>query len=336
MKASLEQVEPGSPLAGEAGNALQAITGAAAQVTTHVYQIAEVADNMTRSENELIGAVESVSAVVEEYSAITEEMAANSAAINADIEHVAGSSRKNSRVAENANQFTAKMALQVQLLANMAQGLGQLSKQLSVGTDRAVLHQYKQLEDQLLKKGADIATTTANVVGKAFERAIKQGILTEEDVFDTNYQPIPNTNPQKFHTAYDAFTDANVLALEDKHLADPDVVFAVAVDTNGYLPTHNSRFTQPLTGNYQTDLTGNRTKRVFDDAVGLAAGQNRRDILKQIYWRDTGEVMWDVSVPITVFGRHWGGMRVGLSMNRISEGTINAVRHVNIASLLEK
>jgi len=31
----------------------------------------------------------------------------------------------------------------------------------------------------------------------------------------------------------------------------------------------------------------------------------------QTYKRDTGEVMHDLSVPIYVRGRHWGGFRVG-------------------------
>jgi len=31
----------------------------------------------------------------------------------------------------------------------------------------------------------------------------------------------------------------------------------------------------------------------------------------QTYKRDTGEVMHDLSVPIYVDGKHWGGFRIG-------------------------
>jgi len=31
----------------------------------------------------------------------------------------------------------------------------------------------------------------------------------------------------------------------------------------------------------------------------------------QTYRRDTGELMFDMSVPIYVNGRHWGGFRIG-------------------------
>jgi len=34
-------------------------------------------------------------------------------------------------------------------------------------------------------------------------------------------------------------------------------------------------------------------------------------VLLQTYTRDTGELMHDLSVPIQVQGRHWGGLRLG-------------------------
>jgi methyl-accepting chemotaxis protein len=33
--------------------------------------------------------------------------------------------------------------------------------------------------------------------------------------------------------------------------------------------------------------------------------------LIQTYRRDTGEVVHDISAPIQVCGRHWGGFRIG-------------------------
>jgi HAMP domain-containing protein len=35
------------------------------------------------------------------------------------------------------------------------------------------------------------------------------------------------------------------------------------------------------------------------------------------YRRDTGERLWDVSSPIFVKGKHWGGFRIGVSRVRI-------------------
>ncbi|MCU7931485.1 MAG: hypothetical protein KZQ90_11845 [Candidatus Thiodiazotropha sp. (ex Codakia rugifera)] len=83
------------------------------------------------------------------------------------------------------------------------------------------------------------------------------------------------------------------------------------MDNNGYFPTHNKRFSKQLTGNYETDLAGNRTKRIFDDRTGSRCGNHQFPFLLQTYKRDTGEVMHDLSVPILVQGQHWGGFRIG-------------------------
>ena len=91
----------------------------------------------------------------------------------------------------------------------------------------------------------------------------------------------------------------------------PEVVYAIATDRKGYVPTHNKRFSQPLTGDPAKDLAGNRTKRIFSDRTGSRCGAHTETVLIQTYKRDTGEVMHDLSVPIYVRGRHWGGFRVG-------------------------
>lgn len=145
-----------------------------------------------------------------------------------------------------------------------------------------------------------------------FESALAKHELTPADVFDRMYTPIANTEPPKFHTRYDAFTDKHVQAIEEKFLArDPKIVFVVLVDKNGYLPTHNLKFSKPLTGNHEADLMGNRTKRMFNDKTGITAARSTTAYLLQEYRRDTGEDMKDLSVPIMVQGKHWGAIRFG-------------------------
>lgn len=136
--------------------------------------------------------------------------------------------------------------------------------------------------------------------------------LTLAQLFDTFYIPIPNTDPQKYHTQYDRYTDESIRIILDKYLAQDDrIKFVVAVDRNGYLPTHNSKYSKPLTGNGDYDTKNNRTKRMFNDRTGLAAARNEKPFLLQSYSRDTGEVMMDLSVPIHIESKHWGSIRFG-------------------------
>ena len=170
------------------------------------------------------------------------------------------------------------------------------------------------MEEELLSKGKIEAMTGAKMMEQLLEEQINTNRFSIEDVFDTNYVPIPNTDPQKYHTKYDAYLDKTILEIQDEYLKDEQVVFAVLVDKNGYLPTHNSKYSKPLTGDKEQDKVGNRTKRLFNDPVGLAAAKNEKELLKQVYARDTGEKMWDISAPVFVKGKHWGGFRIGFSM----------------------
>jgi methyl-accepting chemotaxis protein len=156
------------------------------------------------------------------------------------------------------------------------------------------------------------AQNAAREVGRIFEAAIASGRITREALFDRQYTPIRNTNPPKHSTKFDAFTDRVLPDLQEGLLvAMPHLSYAGAVDDNGYFPTHNKKFSQPLTGDYAVDIVNNRTKRIFNDRTGSRCGSNTRPFLLQTYKRDTGEVMHDLSVPIYVEGKHWGGFRVG-------------------------
>ena len=168
--------------------------------------------------------------------------------------------------------------------------------------------------EELQEKGKAKTQAGSRMMERILLQAIASGKLTPGDLFDENYQPIPGTNPQKYHTRFDSFCDTMLTSKQDEFLNDSQVAFAILIDRNGYVPTHNSRYSQPLTGDYDKDLKGNRTKRLFNDKVGLAAASNEKEILVQVYNRDTGERIWDISSPIYVQGQHWGAFRIGYSM----------------------
>jgi methyl-accepting chemotaxis protein len=152
----------------------------------------------------------------------------------------------------------------------------------------------------------------AKTVSKALSDAVDRGQIKLDDLFDSNYVPIPSTRPQKFHTKFDGFCDKLLPSLQEGVLdGNKDLAYSIACDRRGYVPTHNNRFCQPLTGDEKKDFVGNRTKRVFSDPVGKRCGDHELPFLLQTYRRDTGEIMHDISAPVYVKGRHWGGVRIG-------------------------
>jgi methyl-accepting chemotaxis protein len=156
---------------------------------------------------------------------------------------------------------------------------------IGLGTIQLAKDQFNRLDDQYKAQAKFDSLVAAKAVGKLFEEAIDNGALSANEAFDTEYQP------------YGKFT----------------------VDNNGYLPTHNSKFQQPITGDKDKDKVGNRTKRIFNDPTGLAAAKNTQSGFIQVYKRDTGETMWDVSNPIIVKGKQWGNFRIGLSIDALQK-----------------
>ncbi len=195
-----------------------------------------------------------------------------------------------------------------------------------------VYEQSKNLENQLLERGKILSITAAKGISRIFEEAIDNGVFAVGDAFDMAYDPIPGFDPPKFHTKYDSYLDKAILSYEDEFLKDPSIIFAVAVDVNGYLPTHNTRYQRPPTGDKEKDLVGNRTKRIFNDPVGIAAAQNKEFGFLQTYYRDTGEKMWDISTPIYVKGKHWGGFRIGYSLVAVEKAKKKLV--VSISAIM--
>jgi methyl-accepting chemotaxis protein len=149
-------------------------------------------------------------------------------------------------------------------------------------------------------------------IAQLFDKAVDAGRIKVDDLFDDRYQPIANTRPQKYKTRFDDFTDQNLSPLQESLLEQcKAAVYAISIDRNAYVPTHNRKFAQPLTGNEKIDFVNSRSKRLFDDPVGKRCGAHEQAFLLQTYRRDTGEVMHDISAPIYVKGRHWGGFRIG-------------------------
>ena len=152
----------------------------------------------------------------------------------------------------------------------------------------------------------------------ALEQAVAGGRISMADLFDDKYQPVAGSNPAQVTTRFVALTDELFPPVQEELLAfDSKVVFCAAVDRNGYLPTHNLKFSQPQGADPVWNAANARNRRLFNDRTGLAAGRNERRFLLQTYRRDMGGgkrvLMKDLSAPITVQGRHWGGLRLAYS-----------------------
>jgi methyl-accepting chemotaxis protein len=99
--------------------------------------------------------------------------------------------------------------------------------------------------------------------------------------------------------------------------ASQKIVYCIAVDRNGYVATHNKVYCNPQRGDLVWDTANSRYRRIFNDRTGLASARNQRPFLLQTYRRDMGGgkfvLLKEVAAPITVNGKHWGGLRIAFN-----------------------
>lgn len=156
------------------------------------------------------------------------------------------------------------------------------------------------------------ANAFAAECGKMLDQWIDSKAISEERLFARLYYQIPNTNPAKFKTDYDALADRDIGPIQERYLAKSIALsYVVLSDINGYVPTHNQKYSQPLTGNLAVDLVNNRTKRIFMTTVGFRSARSEAPFLLQVNERDNGERDLNLSVPVRVHGKHWGAVRFG-------------------------
>lgn len=156
--------------------------------------------------------------------------------------------------------------------------------------------------------------------------------------------------PPKYHTAYDALVDKQMMQYMDAvTAAEPALAFALPLDLNAYACAHNTAVSQPITGDAAVDLAKNRTKRYFLDSgpltraarIGLGlrelelrpytraelkslGAKLTRDprtaphnVLIQSYLRDTGAVLTTLSVPLYVKDQLYGAVSLGFDPDKL-------------------
>jgi len=182
----------------------------------------------------------------------------------------------------------------------------------------------------------------ADVIELNYTEAQGANIARFGRLFDVSAADPAGFSPAKFHTAYDALVDREMMERMDAVLAaEPGLTFALPFDLNAYAPAHNTAFSQDITGDPARDLAGNRTKRFFLDSEALirasrmelgvnlppevlTRGQIRnararltrgataaRPFLVQTYARDTGAVLTTLAVPLYVKGERYGCVCLG-------------------------
>jgi methyl-accepting chemotaxis protein len=159
------------------------------------------------------------------------------------------------------------------------------------------------------------ATKVAATLQRLLTEALARREISMKDLFDERYEPIRGSNPAQFMTRFVALTDRLFTPIQESVLKWSEcVTFCAAVDRNGFLPTHNQKYSKPQGADAVWNTANCRNRRLFQDRAGAAAGRNTRAFLVQTYRRDMGggvfAIMKEVDSPISIEGELWGNVRL--------------------------
>lgn len=130
MELGLKDVEEGSRLAEQAGEALASITRSVKGASHQVSQIAVAVRRMEEASREVVDLMHNVSAVVQESTAAAEEMAASSHQVDDAMDRMAAISEETSAAAEEVSASTEEVSAQVEEMVAQSQQLAQMAEDL--------------------------------------------------------------------------------------------------------------------------------------------------------------------------------------------------------------
>ena len=147
------------------------------------------------------------------------------------------------------------------------------------------------------------------------EAALAAGEIDLDAVFDTDYVPMPGTDPVQYETRFCDFADARIRPLLDRLMAEePRLIAAAITDINGYLPTHVSDRSHPQSADPEWNAQYCRNRRNFIDDVTRRAIESEKEAMLATYGMDLGQGRYlpvkNVFVPLWVSGRRWGNFEL--------------------------
>ena len=148
----------------------------------------------------------------------------------------------------------------------------------------------------------------------AVERAIDEGELTVDDVFDRDYKVIEGSNPVQYTVRFNDAADRLVRPILDRTKATDNRIIGSAIgDMNGYLPTHLSERSHPQGPDPVWNDEHCRNKRIMIDDVTRNALASDKPATLATYRMELGDKFIPVKnifIPLWIKGRRWGNFEL--------------------------
>jgi methyl-accepting chemotaxis protein len=132
-------------------------------------------------------------------------------------------------------------------------------------------------------------------VSEKLEDDVDAGRVRTEDLFDEQYN---SADAVKIRTGLPTISTEILGKLKELSSSDRKIIYVVVMDRKGFMPTH---------------VNPARSGVIMKDAVSQRGAQSTK-LVGQAFRRPIeagGQLVVDISCPITVRNKHWGCLRIG-------------------------
>ncbi|MDG5749377.1 methyl-accepting chemotaxis protein [Qipengyuania sp. XHP0207] len=290
----------------EIGRTIDTLGGEAAQVIEKIQvgatASAEAKSSVSAIERTLSGVTELIGEVDQQQDLI----ARNSATIS---EHV-------HRVQDVLGDFDSAVSDNEAKLATAHDRMEELELTASEMFDTLVKAGLSPQDSQMVEKAQGIAQELVDIATKA----LAEGTLTMDQLFDQNYREVPGTDPKLYRTNFSDWADKHWRPVNDAVTAEGGaIVMCTQADMNGFLPTHITDRSRKPIGDLAHDTKYCRNGRIIMEGIDNVA-KTTNDPFTMAVYRQEGDgknyvIVRDVYVPLIINGRRWGDVELAYSFD---------------------
>ncbi|MBD9481729.1 hypothetical protein IB229_01990 [Pseudomonas sp. PDM14] len=257
-----------------------ASTGAVVNTATEQFEI--MVNDFQKANDDLL----MVSSALEELNATNHETHQHSSRIR-DLSLAIGERMKQNFAQADTMRDTTNLL--VQQLCNFRLGSGRLE---------AITDMLFQRRDQI-------------------EARLEELQASGVDLFDQNYRPIANTNPQKHDVSWVEPYRKRIQPLLDEwdQGGKDGVLYLVPMTERGYLPAARSAASQPPTGNPQVDAAKSMHQRFIPVSASEMESVRQCQHLSMgtFVIPGTSTIVFVIYTPVRIGGRRWGTISAGIA-----------------------
>lgn len=294
------------------------VNSATGEISKNINEMSQLVENTKTGTQEIRNYTENTQVVVGETASQFRRMVSDFDSVNSQLIEISAAIEELSITNQESHRNVSEIAELSKSIKTDMDASEKHSDELEVATE-----QTQELLSRFIigRGGFENMIQTARGWTSQIQQALNELATRGTNLFDTNYQPIPNTNPQKYSLPYISAFESVIQPMIDGFIkARPEFIYAVPIDKHGFLPAHHKHLSQPMTGDFETDNLNSRHLKIYNNSrAEKRRAANTEPFLLQTYIRDTGEVLNDLSLPLYINGKHWGALILGFTPERLLE-----------------